>query len=76
MLVRVTNVSFIQEQPWLFKFVDRQNEEYLVLNSAFYKGYGLPNPLIRMHLDQLDVGMSAKIAFKMIDDKNVVTSIR
>lgn len=76
MLVRVTDVSFTTEQPWLFKFVDSENKEYLVLNSESYAKYGLSNPVNRTHLDQLDVGMSSQIAFKVINGKNVVTSIR
>ncbi|MFQ6372734.1 hypothetical protein [Shewanella sp. YIC-542] len=76
MLVRVTDVSFTTNQPWLFKFADSENKEYLVLNSETYAKYGLPNPVNRTHLDQLDVGMPSKIAFKVIDGKNIVTSIR
>ncbi len=76
MHVRVTDVNFTTNHPWLFKFSDSDSTEYLAFDSGFYAEHGLSNPVNRMHLDQLDVGMSSKIKFTVIGNQNVVTSIK
>ncbi|MFT5299118.1 MAG: hypothetical protein ACI9YH_005170 [Colwellia sp.] len=76
MHVRVTEVNFSNSLPWLFKFSDSSNIEYLAFDSGFYIEHNLSNPVNRMHLDQLDVGNSSKIKFTVINGKNVVTSIK
>ena len=76
MHVRVTDVSFTTEQPWIFKFRDNTEKEYFAFDTGFYAKYGLPFPLNKMHLDQLDVGMPSKIRFTVINEQNVITSIQ
>ncbi|MBA6399881.1 hypothetical protein [Colwellia sp. BRX10-4] len=75
MHVRVTDVSFTIDQPWIFKFRDSAEKEYLAFDTEFYTCHGLKCPINRMHLDQLDVGMASKIKFVVISGENVVTSI-
>jgi len=72
----VTDVNFTACKPWLFKFKDSEGEEYLAFDSGFYTEHGLSNPVNRMHLDQLDIGMYSKIKFTVIGGNNVVTSIK
>lgn len=76
MQVRVKEVNFSNNFPWLFKFSDSSDREYLAFDSGFYIERKLSNPVNRMHLDQLDVGNSAKIKFTVINGENVVTSIK
>jgi hypothetical protein len=73
--VRVTEVNFTTKYPWLFKFSDASNNEYIAFDSGFYVEHGLANPVNRMHIDQLDVGNSSKIKFTVINGENVVTAI-
>jgi hypothetical protein len=75
MHVRVTDVSFTIDQPWIFKFRDSTETEYLAFDTEFYIEHGLTFPINRMHIDQLDVGMSSKISFTVISGENIVTSI-
>ncbi len=72
----VTDVNFTTNHPWLFKFSDSEGKEYLAFDSGFYVEKGLSNPVNRMHLDQLDVGIYSKIKFTVIGGQNVVTSIK
>jgi hypothetical protein len=76
MRVIVSDVNFSILNPWVFKFVDSEKNEYTAYDRKYYKTHNLKSPVDKHHLDSLEIGFSANIEFREIDGENVVTWIR
>jgi hypothetical protein len=74
--VRVTDVNFTTDKEWIFKFIDLEGIEYQAMDSEFYCINKLTNPITRMSLDHLNVGMWVNIDSGKVEGLNIVISIK
>jgi hypothetical protein len=74
MNLRVSNVNFTNEFDWLFKLVDFEKNEFLIMNDYFYKRNNMKSPISRIHMDSLDIGQTINCNFKIINETKIVTS--
>jgi hypothetical protein len=56
MNLKVSDVNFTTQFDWLFKLVDFEKNEYLIMNDDFYRSNHLKTPTYRIHMDSLDIG--------------------
>ncbi|UXX79790.1 hypothetical protein N7E81_01540 [Reichenbachiella carrageenanivorans] len=75
MRLKVKDVSFTNDEEWLFKLGDGTND-YYILTESEYKKMGLNSPISRRELDSLDVGHSILCETQNVNNINVVTKIR
>jgi hypothetical protein len=74
MNLRVSNVNFTNEFDWLFKLVDFEKNEFLIMDDYFYKRNNMKSPISRIHMDSLDIGQTINCNFKIINETKIVTS--
>lgn len=75
MRVKVIDVNFATNKNWIFRFVDSNGSDYYVKDSGFYADEKLNNPVTKMTLDRIHVGMWVNIESQKINGVNIVTRI-
>lgn len=75
MRMKVVEVNFLKNRPWLFRLHDSLGAEYFILHREGYAEFGVPSPVDRFMLDNFDVGTDINAAFEMRNGVNIVTTL-
>lgn len=74
MRLKIKEISFTNEQNWIFKLSD-DISDYYILDERGYKSKGLKSPITKHELDCWDVGHSVLCETDEFDDLKIVTKI-
>ena len=75
MRMKVIEINFASNLPWLFRLIDSTGVEYFVLNAEKYAEFGVASPVTRLMLDNFDIGTSIQASSKEWNGANIVTVI-
>ena len=72
MRLRIIDTNFTSNYDWLFKLIDENDNQYYIMDDAFYKRHNCKSPITKNELDYYEKGQWIAASVINLEERKIV----